>query len=213
MALLEDVISAFEAALIDLDRFDANAILDKTGDMWSPMEQLKYVVVPAMEHIGKGWETGRVSLTQVYMAGRICEELVEKILPREAPDRKRQPKMAITVLQDYHLLGKRIVLSALRASGYELEDYGRMDVLKLVEKALADQIEILFISALMLPSALQVGTVKRLLDHAQSPVRIVVGGAPFRLDESLWQEVGAHAVGRDASDALTLIEEVMGGNA
>ncbi len=213
MALSEDVINAFEAALIDLDRFDANAILDKTGDMWSPMEQLKYVVVPAMEHIGKGWETGRISLTQVYMAGRICEELVEKILPRRAPDRKHQPKMAITVLLDYHLLGKRIVLSALRASGYELEDYGRMDAFKLVEKALADHIEILFISALMLPSALQVATVKRLLDLAQSPVRIVVGGAPFRLDDSLWQEVGAHAMGRDASDVLTLIDEVMGGNA
>jgi methanogenic corrinoid protein MtbC1 len=212
MALLKDVIDPFETALISLDRFKANEIIEETGGTWSPMDQLKYIVVPALERIGRGWETGLVALTQVYMAGRICEQLVEKILPREAPDRKRQPKMAITVLQDYHLLGKRIVLSALRASGYELKDYGRMDADRLVEKTLADQVELLFISTLMLPSALQIASVKEMLVHSKSSVRIVVGGAPFRLDESLWQEVGAHAMGRDASDAVTLIGKLVGGS-
>ncbi len=210
MALTKDMVSPFEAALLSLDRLKASELLEETGGAWSSMEQLKYMVVPALDRIGAGWETGQIALTQVYMAGRICEELVEKILPREAPDRKRQPKMAITVLQDYHLLGKRIVLSALKASGYELKDYGRTDVNKLIEKTLGDQIELLFISALMLPSALQVASVKKQLDHSQSPVRIVVGGAPFRLDDTLWKEVGADAMGRDASDAITLIGRLTG---
>jgi methanogenic corrinoid protein MtbC1 len=210
MPLLEDIISPFEAALLSLDRLKANEILEETSGTWSSMEQLKYIVVPALERIGSGWETGRIALTQVYMAGRICEELVEKILPREAPDRKRQPEMAITVLKDYHLLGKRIVLSALRASGYELKDYGRMDVNELVQQTLEDQIELLFISTLMLPSALQVESVKKRLDRSKSPARIVVGGAPFRLDETLWKAVGADAMGFDPSDALTLIGRFTG---
>ncbi|MCP4578156.1 MAG: cobalamin-binding protein [Deltaproteobacteria bacterium] len=207
---MEDVISPFETALLTLDRLKANEILEETSGTWSPMEQVKHVVVPTLERIGSGWETGRIALTQVYMAGRICEELVEKILPREAPDRKRQPEMAITVLQDYHLLGKRIVLSALRASGYELKDYGRMDANELVQQTLVDQIEILFISALMLPSALKVASVKKQLDQSKSPVRIVVGGAPFRLDETLWKEVGADAMGWDPSDAVSLIGKFTG---
>jgi methanogenic corrinoid protein MtbC1 len=205
-----DTISPFETALLSLDRVKANEILEETGEIWSPMEQVKYVVTPALDRIGTGWEEGRIALTQVYMAGRICEELVEKNLPREAPDRKRQPNMAITVLKDYHLLGKRIVLSGLRASGYELKDYGRMDVDELVEQTLKDQIELLFISTLMLPSALQVESVKKRLDHAQSPVRIVVGGAPFRMDDTLWKAVGADAMGQDASDAVTLIDKLTG---
>jgi methanogenic corrinoid protein MtbC1 len=210
MSIIEDAISPFETALLSLDRLKANEILEETGGTWSSMEKLKHIVVPALERIGSGWETGRISLTQVYMAGRICEELVEKILPREAPDRKRQPEMAITVLQDYHLLGKRIVLSALRASGYELNDYGRMDANELVQQTLEDQIEILFISALMLPSALKVASVKKRLDQSKSPARIVVGGAPFRLDETLWKEVGADAMGWDPSDAVTLIGKFTG---
>lgn len=210
MSMRKDVISPFEAALLSLDRVKANEILEETGGTWSSMEQVKHIVVPALERIGSGWETGRIALTQVYMAGRICEELVDKILPREAPDRKRQPEMAITVLKDYHLLGKRIVLSALRATGYELKDYGRMDVDELVQQALEDQIELLFISALMLPSALQVASVKKRLDQSNSPARIVVGGAPFRLDETLWKAVGADAMGWDPSDAVTLIGKLTG---
>ena len=170
MPLPKDTISQFETALLSLDRLKTNEILKETSGTWSPMEQVKHVVVPALERIGSGWETGRIALTQVYMAGRICEELVEKILPREAPDRKSQPKMAITVLKDYHLLGKRIVLSALRASGYELKDYGRMDVNELVQQTLEDQIELLFISALMLPSALKVASVKKQLEQSKSPL-------------------------------------------
>jgi methanogenic corrinoid protein MtbC1 len=210
MPLIEDILGSFEAALLSLDRLKASEILEETSGKWSSMEQLKHIVVPALERIGSGWETGRIALTQVYMAGRICEELVEKILPREAPDRKRQPEMAITVLQDYHLLGKRIVLSALRASGYKLKDYGRMDVNELVQQTFEDQIELLFISTLMLPSALKVESVKKKLDQSKSPARIVVGGAPFRLDETLWKEVGADAMGWDPSDAVTLIGKLTG---
>jgi methanogenic corrinoid protein MtbC1 len=210
MPLIEDIIGSFEAALLSLDRLKASEVLEETSGTWSSMEQLKHIVVPALERIGSGWETGRIALTQVYMAGRICEELVEKILPREAPDRKRQPEMAITVLQDYHLLGKRIVLSALRASGYKLKDYGRMDVNELVQQTFEDQVELLFISTLMLPSALKVESVKKKLDQSKSPARIVVGGAPFRLDETLWKEVGADAMGWDPSDAVTLIGKLTG---
>jgi len=208
--MTKDMITPFETALLSLDRLKASELLGATSGTWSAMEQLKYMVVPALDRIGAGWETGQIALTQVYMAGRICEELVEKILPREAPERKNQPKMAITVLQDYHLLGKRIVLSALRASGYELLDYGRMDVNELVRKTLEDQIELLFISTLMLPSALQVTSVKGKLEQSKSPVRIAVGGAPFRLDETLWKSVGADAVGLDASDAIALIDKLSG---
>lgn len=58
------------------------------------------------------------------MSGIICEEIIDKILPPSDPQRKDQPKMAIGVFEDYHLLGKRIIYSTLRASGFELIDLG-----------------------------------------------------------------------------------------
>ena len=147
-----------------------------------------------------------MALSQVYMSGRICEELVEQVLPPSDPDRKHQPRSAIVVLCDYHMLGKRIVYSQMRASGFELFDYGRMDVDELVERALADQIRVLLISVLMLPSALKVKQVCARLKAAGAPIRIAVGGAPFLFDDRLWQEVGADAMGHNAADAVSLVE-------
>jgi methanogenic corrinoid protein MtbC1 len=70
-------------------------------------------------------------------------------------------------------------------------------------------VKILLLSVLMLPSALRIRELKAALGNRD--VRIVVGGAPFRLDEQLWKEVGADAMGRDSSDAISIVTEMMGG--
>jgi methanogenic corrinoid protein MtbC1 len=143
------------------------------------------------------------------MSGRICEELVDQLLPPASPNRKHQPKTAIAVLEDYHLLGKRIVYSTLRASGFELLDYGQQEVNGLAAQVQRDQIEILLISTLMLPSALRVKKVREKL--AAYPVKIVVGGAPFRFDQQLWKEVGADATSPTASGIVPLLKTLTEG--
>jgi methanogenic corrinoid protein MtbC1 len=204
------VASEFEQALLSLDRLAARNILLESEDSEPSLQLVEKLVVPALERIGAGWEQGQVALSQVYMSGRICEELVDTLLPPGGLGRKNRPKMAIAVLQDYHLLGKRIVYSVLRASGFELLDYGRVDVDDLVRRVRQDGVEVLLISVLMLPSALRVKDVRARLEAIGSDVKIVVGGAPFRLDDQLWKEVGADAMGREASEALDIIAKMMG---
>jgi methanogenic corrinoid protein MtbC1 len=204
------VASEFEQALLSLDRLAARNILLESEDSEPSLQLVEKLVVPALERIGAGWEQGQVALSQVYMSGRICEELVDTLLPSDGLGRKNRPKMAIAVLQDYHLLGKRIVYSVLRASGFELLDYGRVDVDDLVRRVRQDGVEVLLISVLMLPSALRVKEVRARLQAIGSDVKIVVGGAPFRLDDQLWKEVGADAMGREASEAVDIIAKMMG---
>jgi len=196
----------FREALERLDRVEAESVFNQSLASLTPIQTIEQVVVPALTLIGGAWENGDVALSQVYMSGRICEELVEQVLPPSDPDRKHQPRSAIVVLNDYHMLGKRIVYSLMRASGFELFDYGRMDVDELVERALADKIRVLLISVLMLPSALKVGEVCARLRAADATIRIAVGGAPFLFDDQLWREVGADAMGRNAADAVRLVE-------
>jgi methanogenic corrinoid protein MtbC1 len=168
------------------------------------------IVVPALEQMGAAWEAGSVALSQVYMAGRFCEELVERVLPPSDPDRKHQPRSAIVLLNDYHMLGKRIVYSVMRASGFELFDYGRMEVHEVVDRAITDRLRVLLISVLMLPSALKVREVCSQFKARGADIKVVVGGAPFLFDPELWREVGADAMGRSAADAVTIVERLMG---
>jgi len=202
-------VEAFSAALQDLDRVRADTLFLGALAQGTPIQAVEQLVVPALQHIGHAWDDGSVALSQVYMAGRFCEALVERVLPPSDPDRKHQPRSAIVALNDHHLLGKRIVYAQMRASGFELFDYGRMEVPELVARVQADRVRVLLVSVLMLPSALQVRDLRAALDAAGQPVRIVVGGAPFSLDEKLWREVGADAMGRHAADAARIVQAWM----
>lgn len=197
-----------EQALLTLDRLAVKKILTESSFPEAPIEFLDKVTVPVLERLGKEWEDGRVALAQIYMSARILEDTLSLVLPSSELQRSTQPRLAIALLRDYHVLGKRIVTSALRASGFALADYGRIDVDELVARVLEDGIQILLISTLMLPSALTIREVKEKLEESRSGVKLAVGGAPFRLDRQLWKEVGADAMGSNASEAVNIVSDL-----
>lgn len=212
MGILEPLTLEFEKALMQINRMKAAEIFEKSFSIEKDFYQLEQLTIQSLERIGDGWEKGTVSLSQVYMSGVICEELIDKYLPKFNIKRTDIPKIAIAVLLDQHALGKRIVYSILRAGGFEIIDFGQgLSVEELVAKTLENNIEILLISTLMLPSAMRVRIVREQLSvHGAAP-KIVVGGAPFRLDKNLWHTVGADIDGKNASSIIKTIEALMKG--
>lgn len=210
---MTDLSKQFEHALLSIDRLEANRVVAAAAARMTSMELVDHVIAAALLRIGERWEQGDVALSQVYMGGRLCEELVDRLLPPGDPQRKNQPSMAIAVLDDYHALGKRIVYSVLRSGGFDLKDYGTVTVDEVIRKVQADHIRVLLISTLMLHSALRVRDVVAGLKAADLDVKVVVGGAPFIFDDQLWREVGADAMGHSASDATDIIRTIMGGSA
>jgi len=198
-------LAEMEAALLALDRVAAQRILAGFAPPLPALRRVEGLIVPVLERIGRGWDEGRVSLSQVYMSGRLCEQIVDQVLPPVDPSRKDFPPTAIATLEDYHLLGLRIVYSALRAAGFSLLNYGRADLETLAARVEADGIRILLVSVLMLPSALRIKALKARLAQSGHRPRIIVGGAPFRFDERLWLEVGADAVGYSAGAAVEAV--------
>jgi len=205
---LTELVFELEKSLLSLDRLTARQLLARQQATTSSFDTVEQLIVPVLERIGNGWTAGNIALSQVYMSGRICEELVDELLPPGDPERKDLPKLGLAVLEDYHMLGKRIVYAVLRAGGFEVIDYGRVTVSELVERVQADRVKILLISTLMLPSALRVKEVRKKLNQAGSSVKIVVGGAPFLFDETLWQEVQADAMAARASEVLEIISRL-----
>ncbi len=201
-------IGELEQALLSSDRLAASEVIERLRSTVEPLELLEKVLVPVLENIGDGWQQGTVSLSQVYMSGRICEQLVDTLLPPSDRQHQREPAMAIAVFEDYHLLGRRVVYSLLRATGHELLDYGRVGLDELVRRVEQDEIELLLLSTLMLPSALRVKQLRSRLDVTHRHVKIIVGGAPFRFDDQLWKEVGADAGCADASQVIETIARV-----
>ena len=183
-------------ALLSIDRVRAGKLIRDSCTPGYPFACLETLIVPALEEVGRRWETGDVALSQVYMSGRICEEIVDTMLPPGDPRRVDQPMMAIAVLEDHHTLGKRIIISVLRAGGYEITDYGHgVSVDQLVEQVTRDKVKILLISTLMLPAAIRSKDAIARIKKALPQTKIIVGGAPFNFDPGLWKEVGGRCHG------------------
>lgn len=194
-------------ALVLLDRPRIEEIFIQAVGHASPLQVIEDMMIPALRRLGDEWSAGRIALSQIYMGSRICEDLVERVLPASAVERKSYPPMAIVLLHDYHTLGKRIVLSVMRASGFNILDFGHMETDELVGRVLSSDVKILLISVLMLSSALKVKDVRAALDAKGARVRIAVGGAPFLFDSKLWREVGADAMGYNAADAVAIVQD------
>ncbi len=207
---MSEQIEQFQDALLSSNPEKAEALLKEGISNLSILECIETVVMPALDNIGTGWEAGEHALSQVYMSGRICEDLLDKHLPSEDELRSNKPRMALALLNDYHSLGKKIIYSALRAAGYNLLDYGRLEAEELVHKAEEDQLELVLISVLMYSSALKVADVVKGLKKCCPAILIAVGGAPFRLDQSLWQDVGADYVGTNSADAFKIVRSYRG---
>jgi methanogenic corrinoid protein MtbC1 len=208
---MKDIVNEFVEMLLSLNRLSAKQMRDDQIQQMTPIKFIEDVVVVALERIGAGWKEGTISLSQVYMTARICEGLVDELLPPEDPERKDKPNMAICVLSDHHKLGKVIVFSLLRAAGFDVSDFGTMEVDELIDRVNQDKIETLLISVLMLPSALKIKQVKEKITEKGLDVKIIVGGAPFLFDDELWREVGANAMCRTASEVVPVIQKIIGG--
>ncbi|MBI4403956.1 MAG: cobalamin B12-binding domain-containing protein [Deltaproteobacteria bacterium] len=207
-------IEAFIHALLALDRLRAASILRELADRFTLLEVTEALIIPALSQIGERWARGDISLAEQYMGGRICEDALKPLLSQQGAIRPSQPRLGIVALQDYHLLGKKIVLSCLRSAGFAPRDFGQgASATALVEQVATERIEILFISTLMLPSALAVKSLRSMLDNRQLTTKLVVGGAPFIFDSQLWLEVGADAMGKSAGDVVRILAQLTGESA
>ena len=202
----------FFEALLNIDQIKAAQIFEQCYRQTNNFKALENLTIKALEQIGTAWEEGEASLSQVYMSGVICEKLIGEHLWVAETAPNNSSKMAIGVLLDHHDLGKKIVSSILKASGYTLLDFGKgLSVSEIVQKAVEHNVEILLISTLMLNSALKVRDVKDRLAANSSTAKIITGGAPFRIDPNLWDEVGADANSKNASDVIATIAKLTGG--
>ena len=199
-------VHSLEVALLESDRVGAREILKNACRSDDPYTCISTLIEPALRSIGELWTEGDAALSQIYVSGKICEEYIRSLPIQVTEIRHDQPKIGIAVLEDYHTLGKETVLAALHASGYLVSDYGAgLTVPDLIDRIRVDQIDLLFISTLMLRGALAVRDLIYSLRQEGLYVRVIVGGAPFLFDEELWREVGADAFAHSAAEAVSMV--------
>jgi methanogenic corrinoid protein MtbC1 len=212
--VLDEVIKAYNAAVLDTDRARAlQVVSDALVQGVSPEDIVFKVVIPGLDLMVKALSEGfDTNLAQHFMTSQIAAEVTEKMLALfKAPPEIVGRVVIGTAAGDLHTLGKRIVIGCLRAQMIEVTDLGvNVPAEKFVDEAVARNAQVIGVSAMMVHTARgESGArkVRQILNARglEDKIKLVVGGAPFRYDAELYKVVHADAWAENGVSAAKVI--------
>jgi trimethylamine corrinoid protein len=179
-----------------------------------PMEAIQDGLGRGMKTISDLFDEGEMFVPQILMAAEAFEAAVAILtasLSEEAKNKTKLGKVIVhTVEGDIHDVGKNIVKTMLRASGFEVIDLGRdVPVEQVVKKAIELDVDIITGSALMTTTMTsQRDIIKALVEQGvRDKFKCMFGGAPVTQD---WvDKIGADAYGENAAEAITKAKELV----
>ncbi len=173
------------------------------------MEIIEGELIPALDEVGKGFEKGTLFLPQLLMAADSAQGAFAVI--RETLGQANGPVkgrvILATVKNDIHDIGKNIVKVMLENYGYEVLDLGKdVDPEVIAEKAVAEEIRLVGLSALMTTTVPSMEETVKLLREKAPDTKVVVGGAV--MTEEYARMIGADAYAKDAMETVRYADKV-----
>lgn len=200
----------FLQAILTGQRHAATQIAREALRHETTLQQL-YVDVfqPALYEIGARWEANRLTVAQEHIATAITQYVMAQIY--EPPEERATPKGSVVltgVEGELHNIGAVMVGDLLELSGWQVRFLGTnlpaAAILGVIRETGPTHVGI---STTML---FNVNAVKRLIQDIRAEfndrVRILVGGAAFRIAPDLWRQVAADAFAPDLRGAQALFD-------
>jgi len=195
----------------EMARQAAREVIEQKMD---PVEAIEKGLSRGMEIIGDRFSKMEVFLRELLMAAQTFDAAMEVLEPEIAAQKRevtaRGTIVMGTVKGDVHSIGKDIVVTMLRTSGFEVHDLG-VDIspLSFVEAAQKNKADIIALSSLMtttMPGQREVIEVLKEMG-LRDQYRVIVGGGP--VNQQWADQIGADGYGATAADAVLLARDLL----
>ncbi len=207
---LQDQILEF---ILNAQREKVNELIDNWAVENSYTEALTLILGPVLKKIGNLWFKEKASLAQGYVAGKIAEDILlkafEKGESKMALAESKGPVVIGNIEDDFHALGRKMVVTFLQAAGWQVYDLGNDAApADFIDKVLEVNAGIIGVSAMMYTTAIGIKNLRHEIDNRQSvnKIQLAVGGAVFNLRPDLVDEVGGDGTAATAKDAPDLFD-------
>jgi 5-methyltetrahydrofolate--homocysteine methyltransferase len=176
----------------------------------SPNDLLHFWMIPAMDEVGRMFESGEYFVPEMLLAGRAMKAGMEVLKPKLSSSGVQPMGRVVigTAQGDLHDIGKNLVASMLESSGFEVFDLG-IDVppSKFIAAIQERKPQLVCLSALLTVTMPAMRTTIEALvkGGVRSGVRVLVGGAP--VTSRYAREIGADGYGETAAAAVTLARQ------
>ena len=212
----QEIIDESRAMLVAHNKERVEAIAKQAiADGADPLELMNSAFIPAINEVGDRFSRGLLFLPELIQAAdvmKVATDIVNDALAKSNTQKneKKATVLIATVKGDVHDIGKCIVVSLMKANGFEVHDMGRdVDVESIIEKAIEVNADVIGTSALLTTTMNQQKTLEEALKSQGLKDRFltVVGGAPVT---PRWaSRIGADAYAEDAQDGVVKINELM----
>ena len=177
------------------------------------MDIVNGVLIPALDTVGAGFESGKVFLPQLILSASVVQgafaEIKEHMRRSGGETVSKGTIVLATVKGDIHDIGKNIVKVLLENYGFTVVDLGRdVEISAVVEAAKRTGTPLVGLSALMTTTLPSMKDTITALREAGLPCKVVVGGAVLTPEYAV--EIGADYYGRDAKATVDIAREVFG---
>lgn len=200
--------------LVAADRNNARKTIENAiKNQVAPADILLKIITPAMDEIGNLQSRQEISLSQIFLAAKTTEELIERIVALMPAKPQGLGKIILgNAFGDYHAMGRKLVGAFLRFYGFEVIDLGlSVPNEKFIECALRENASLIFVSALLLHTAEQLRTLRQLLTSRNlTHIKLVAGGAPFNFDRELYRRLGCDATAPHGIAAVSVAKKILG---
>ena len=210
----EDLINEARESLLTPDKAKAVDVANRAlAAGISPQQIMAEGFIAGIRELGDKFDEGEVFLPELMLAAEAMEAamaICNAALP-EGESQSRGTVVIGTVAGDVHDIGKAIVVSYMRAAGFEVHDLGRdCPTDRFVEKAKEVDADVVGASALLTSTLRkQEEIIQALVEEGiRDKVKFVVGGAVCT--QGWADEIGADAYAKDAGDGIRKIEALLG---
>ncbi len=195
----------------------ANLVFEAAREGKPIPEIYETIITPALAEIGRMWHLQEASVADEHYCTAATQMIMSQLrarMTRKADNGRRL--LALSVGGDLHDLGIRMVADIFEMEGWRTEYLGAnmptVEVLRTLEDEHGQAaFDLVAVSA---NTTLSVRSIADLIDAIRahptsSHVPVLVGGAPFRIVDDLWDVVGADGFARDAVSGLRIAEQLV----
>ena len=200
---------ALKMHIIKGHKGSAASVTEKLLDGMKVLDIINDIIVPALDEVGKLYETNKIFLPQLLMSAETAGEsfgIIKKYAENHAVETVKKATFVIaTVKGDIHDIGKNIVRMLLENYGYDVIDLGKDVAPETVLKAVTENnAKFLGLSALMTTTLPSMKETVRIVKESAPETKIIVGGAV--LTEEYAAEIGADKYAKDAMETVNYAE-------
>lgn len=163
--------------------------------------------------IGRLWQINQISVAQEHYCTAATQLIMSQLYPHIfRTERVNRRLVATCVGGEIHEIGVRMVADFFEMAGWDTYYLGANTPGASIVRMLSERrAHVLAISATL---TIHISAVVDLIAQVRasevgSQVRIIVGGYPFNVSESLWRTVKADGYARDAEQAIAVANELV----